>query len=249
LENFQKIKAKVKGAMTYPVTMLVFALGAVAILLVKVIPTFVGLFAGHQLPAITQLMLNLSAYLQTNWRWMLALIIGVVVIYNLLYTYFLPFKILIDGAMLKIPGIKWVVKTFYLYRLSKLLADFYKAWVNPVVALEQIAAIFDNYHYRKKMLDVRTDLEAWFGFGESMNGSDLFDPILVQIVLVGEKTGNIDDVLQKMAVFYNDSLDNQIKSMMSLIEPILMAFIACIVGGIVASIFLPMADLVNVIWW
>jgi type IV pilus assembly protein PilC len=80
-----------------------------------------------------------------------------------------------------------------------------------------------------------------------MNGSDLFDPILVQIVLVGEKTGNIDDVLQKMAVFYNDSLDNQIKSMMSLIEPILMAFIACIVGGIVASIFLPMADLVNVI--
>jgi type IV pilus assembly protein PilC len=160
LENFQKIKSKVKSAMTYPITMLVFALGAVAILLVKVIPTFVGLFAGHELPAITQFMLTLSAYLQANRWWMLSLVIGTVVTVQSLYAYFLPFKILIDGVMLKIPAVKGVVKTFYLYRLSKLLSDFYKAGVNPVVALEQISAIFENYHYKKKMLDIRTDLEA-----------------------------------------------------------------------------------------
>ncbi len=119
--------------------------------------------------------------------------------------------------------------------------------MSPTVALEQIAAIMSNYHYKKKVLDIRRDLEAGFGFSDSMEGSSLFDPILVQIVLVGERTGNIDTVLQKMASFYNDLLDTKIKTLMSLIEPILLAGVAIIIGVIVASIFLPMADMVNTI--
>lgn len=80
-----------------------------------------------------------------------------------------------------------------------------------------------------------------------MEGSSLFDPILVQIVLVGERTGKIDTVLEKMSAFYNDSLDTRIKTLMSLVEPILLAGVAVIIGVIVASIFLPMADMVNTI--
>ncbi len=80
-----------------------------------------------------------------------------------------------------------------------------------------------------------------------MEGSSLFDPILVQIVLVGERTGKIDSVLQKMAEFYNDLLDTRIKTLMSLVEPILLASVAVVIGVIVASIFLPMADMVNTI--
>lgn len=247
LENFQKIRGKVKGAMTYPIVLIVFALGAVAVLLVKVVPTFVGLFAGHELPQITQWMLMASDFMQKYW-WVIVLVLwGSFVSVQMLYKYFLPFKIVVDTTMLKIPVVKWVIKTFYLYRFSKLLADFYKAWVNPVVALEQMSAIFENYLYKKKAMDIRTDLEAWFGFADSMEWSDLFDPILVQIVLVGERTGNIDEVLLKMASFYDGALENQIKALMSLIEPILMGFVAVLVGWIVASIFLPMADLVNTI--
>ncbi len=104
-----------------------------------------------------------------------------------------------------------------------------------------------NYHYKKKVLDIRRDLEAGFGFSDSMEGSSLFDPILVQIVLVGERTGNIDTVLEKMASFYNDLLDTRIKTLMSLLEPILLAGVAIVIGVIVASIFLPMADMVNTI--
>lgn len=247
LENFQKIRGKVVGAMTYPIVLITFALGAVAVLLVKVVPTFVGLFAGHDLPQITQIMLQASDFMKVYW-WVIALSLWVAVVsVQLLYKYFLPFKILIDTALLKIPVVKWVIKTFYLYRFSKLLSDFYKAWVNPVVALEQMSAIFDNYMYKKKAMDIRTDLEAWFWFADSMEGSDLFDPILVQIVLVGERTGNIDDVLIKMASFYDSALENQIKALMSLIEPLLMGLVAVLIGWIVASIFLPMADLVNTI--
>lgn len=245
LENFQKIKGKVKGALTYPVMLLTFALWAVAVLLVKVIPTFVWLFEGKQLPAITQFMLTASDYLQAKWHIILWTIVSVVTVFNLLYTYFLPFKILIDSVVLKIPVLKDVVKTFYLYRFSKLLADFYRSWVNPVVSLEQMSAIFSNYLYKKKAMDIRTDLEAWFWFADSMEWSPLFDPILVQIVLVWERTGNIDEVLLKMASYYDNDLENRIKQLMAMIEPILMSFIAVIIGWIVASIFLPMADLVN----
>ncbi len=247
LENFQKIRGKVVWAMTYPAVLIVFALGAVAVLLVKVVPTFVGLFAGHTLPAITQWMLAASDFMQIYWWVILLSIVSVVVGITMLNKYFLPFKIMIDAFFLKIPVVKWVIKTFYLYRFSKLLSDFYKAWVNPVVALEQISAIFDNYMYKKKAMDIRTDLEAWFGFADSMEWSSLFDPILVQIILVGERTGNIDEVLIKMASFYDAELENQIKALMSLIEPLLMALVAVLIGWIVASIFLPMADLVNTI--
>lgn len=245
LENFQKIRGKVKWALTYPLMLLTFAIGAVAVLLVKVIPTFVWLFEWRELPAITQYMLTASAYLQSNWYKILIIIIWVVTVFNLLYKYFLPFKILIDSLILKIPVLKDVVKTFYLYRFSKVLADFYRSWVNPVVSLEQMAAIFDNYLYKKKAMDIRTDLEAWFWFADSMEWSHLFDPILVQIVLVWERTGNIDEVLLKMASFYDNELETKIKTLMAMIEPILMSFIAVIIWWIVASIFLPMADLVN----
>lgn len=247
LENFQRIQGKVKGALTYPVMLLWFSVVAVIVLLVKVIPTFVWLFAGKELPQITQIMLNASEFMQSYW-WIIAIIIwGSIVTIWSLYKYFLPFKIIVDNLTLKIPLLRNVVKTFYLYRFSKLLSDFYKAWVNPVVSLEQMAEIFENYSYKKKAMSIRKDLEAWFWFADSMEWDSLFDPILVQIVLVWETTGNIDEVLLRMSIFYNDSLDTQIKALMSLIEPLLMAFIAVIIWWIVASIFLPMADLVNTI--
>lgn len=247
LENYQKIVGKVKGAMTYPIVLLTFAIWAVVVLLIKVVPTFVWLFAWHELPAITQYMLVASDFMKQYWRVIGVVLWSIIVWFQLLYKYFLPFAILIDTAILRIPVLRNVIKTFYLYRFSKLLADFYKAWVNPVVALEQISAIFSNYLYKKKAMDIRTDLEAWFGFADSMSWSFLFDPILVQIVLVWERTGNIDEVLLKMAAFYDGALENQIKALMALIEPMLMAFIAVLIWWIVASIFLPMADLVNTI--
>jgi len=134
-----------------------------------------------------------------------------------------------------------------MYRFSKLLSDFYKAGVSPVSALDQMSRIFSNYYYQKKVLEIKRDLESGFGFSESIEWSGLFDGLLVQILIVGENTGNVGEVLGKMAYFYRDSLSNKIETLMWFIEPILMAGIAIVIGIVVWSIFLPMADLVNVI--
>ena len=106
---------------------------------------------------------------------------------------------------------------------------------------------FTNFFYKKKVLEIKENLNAGFSFAESMEWSSLFDPILVQIVHVGEDTGNITEVLKKMADFYRDMLQTKIDILMSLIEPLLMALIAVVIWVIVGSIFLPMAELVNVI--
>lgn len=161
LENYQKTRNKIKSAMTYPIILLIFAIIAVAVLLVKVIPSIVTLFPDPDLlPSVTKFVIAASDFMKVSWRWIGLLIFGLVMLYRFLYKNMLLFKIFIDDLVLKIPAAKDAIKTFYLYRFSKLLGDFYKAGVSPTVALEQIAAIMANYHYKKKVLDIRRDLEA-----------------------------------------------------------------------------------------
>lgn len=250
LDNYQKIRWKIKNAMTYPIMVLIFAVIAVVVLLVKVMPTIVSLFPSKDtLPSITVFMLWASDFIQTKWWLMLAVLFWVSFWYKFLYTKVLKFKISMDKVFLELPVTKMVVRRFNLYRISKLLWDFYNAWVSPTVALIQIADILSNYHYRMKVLDIKKDLEIWLSFTEAMEWSWLFDPILVQIIWIWEQTWNIWEVLNKMADFYREELNNSIDWMMKLIEPILMAFIAIIIWVIVASVFLPMWDLIGQIGW
>ena len=250
MENYQKIQAKIKWSLMYPATLMVFTVLAVVILLIKVVPTIVSLFPSpEQLPSITKTTIAISDFVKQRWFVIFAVLFGSVATYNVLYALFLPFKIFIDGLFLKIPVIKDAVKTFYMYRFSKLLGDFLHAGVNPIHALDQMSKILQNFFYHAKVVDIKNDLTAWFTFADAIEWSDLFDPILVQIIVVGEATGNLGEILQTMSIFYKDQLMEKITTLMWFIEPILMAFIAIIIGSIVASIFLPLADLVNVIGW
>lgn len=115
------------------------------------------------------------------------------------------------------------------------------------MGLALMKEIFQNFFYQKKVLEIKEDLESWFSFAEAMEGSVLFDAILIQIIYVGEDTWNIAEVLLKMSDYYRDMLDTKIGILMSLIEPFLLAFVAIVIGMVVGSIFLPMAELVNVI--
>jgi type IV pilus assembly protein PilC len=248
LENYNKIQWKIKGALMYPATLLVFSAIATAILLVKVIPTIVELFPDKdKLPEITKMTLMFSDFM-INWWYVIALLVWwSIVTFQVLYKYFLPCKIFVDGWLLKIPVLWDAIKTFYMYRFSKLLWDFLHAGVNQIDAMTQIANIFDNFFYKKKAEDIKSDLGAWFTFVDTIEWSDLFDPILIQIIVVGEQTGNLSSILKNMATFYKEQLMQKISIVMSFIEPILMVFVAVIIWSIVSSIFLPLADLVNVI--
>ena len=248
LENSERINGKIKKAMAYPIVLIIFAIVAVTILLIYVIPTIVTLFPNQEsLPSLTKFMMWASSFLQRTRFLLFLLIIGIVLLYRFLYKYMLTFKIFIDKLMITIPAVSGVVKTYYMYRFSKLLSQLYNAWVSPIISLKLIGNTFTNFFYRKKVIEIKENLNAGFSFAESMEGSSLFDPILVQIIHVGEETGNITEVLKKMSDFYSDMLQTKIDILMDLIQPILMALIAVVVGIIVGSIFLPMAELVNVI--
>ena len=249
LEKFEMIKKKVKSAMMYPIIMLLVAMAAVVILLVKVIPSIIGIFPPWvELPWITLFVIGTSKFLQEKWWLLLAILILWPILYKIVYNNFLSFKIMIDKYILKMPILWPLIMTFYRYRFSKLLWDFYSAWLSPIVSFEQISNIFNNYHYKKKVNDVKKDLEVWLWMTESFEWSWLFNPILVQIIWIWEKSGNVWEVLDKMASFYREEVDVKVWWLVKIIEPIMMVFISWIVWVIVWAIFMPMVTLIWSIW-
>lgn len=248
MENMQKIYQRIQSAITYPSVLLFFSVVAVIILLIYVVPTIVSLFPDTgSLPSITLFMLSASSFLQKSW---FALLLGIVAAFlgaNILYRVFLPFKKIIDRLMISIPFLGDVTKTFYMYRFSKLLWDFSQAGVPAVKSFVQINKIFSNYYYKRLAYAIGKDLKAGFSLWDSIEGSKLFDPLLIQVITVWENTGNLGQVLLSVSKFYRYKFQITIASLMSLIEPLLMAIVAVIIWVIVASIFLPIADLVNVI--
>jgi type IV pilus assembly protein PilC len=168
-ENTQKINQRIKKAVTYPAILVVFSIAAVIILLLYVVPTIVSMFPSQEsLPGITKFMLSVSSFIK-NARYVLVLmLIGAIILYKFLYRYFLPFKIFIDKIMLSIPAISGVIKTLYMFRFSRLLGQLYSAGVNPIISLQLMTNSFSNFFYKRKAKEIRTNLQAGFGFAESM---------------------------------------------------------------------------------
>lgn len=248
LENTQKINQKIKKAAAYPIILVLFSVIAVIILLIYVIPTIVGMFPSPEsLPNLTKFMLSASNFLKNARYVLFFIVIGLMVLYRFLYKYVITFKIFIDKLALIVPAVAGVTKTLYMYKFTRLLGQLYGAGISPVISLKLMSNSFVNFFYKKKAREIRSNLQAGFSFAESMEGSTLFDPILIQIIHVGEETGNIGEILKKMSEFYRDMLQTKIDILMEFLEPILMSIIAIVIGIIVGSIFLPMAELVNVI--
>ena len=246
LESSQEINAKIKKASMYPIMMIILTIVAVIVLLIFVFPNIIEMYWDPEdLPWITKFMLSTSEFMEANWYKLLIWVIAIVVTYNVLYSKRLLFKIWIDKLLLMIPVVKWVVKLFYMSRFTSLLAQFYEAWVSPVISFKLLASIFDNFHYKRKMVEVRNSINAWFSIYDSMEWTDLFDPILIQIINVWENTWELPSVLKKITPFYSSTLKNNIDSLMAVLEPLIMVFIAWTVWILLWSIYLPMADMVN----
>ncbi len=249
LERDEEVNWKISKALSYPIMILAIAVVAVVVVLVYVMPSIVEMFVmwDAELPGITQFMLKVSDFFKENWHIVLIILVSISAGYKIAYSRFIMFKIFIDTLFVKVPVIWDVVKMFYMYKFSNLLSQFYEAWVSPVVSLNLLANIFDNFNYKKKMLDAKSDLESGYTLYEALSNSYLFDPILVQIINVWESTWSLTGVLSKMASFYHSNFSNTIDTATSLIQPIFMVVIASVVGVIVASIYLPMADMMQAV--
>lgn len=249
LEQSNEISWKLKKALMYPLILLLWSIAAAIYIDVSVLPNIVTLFPNQDdIPKITQTLMNLANdILIPYWLWIVLGLILLVVTYIYLYRKVLPFKIFMDNLAVTAPVVSPVIKWNYQYKFAKQLSQFYSAGMSPVVSLQLIWNIFSNYQYKKKVMEIKKDLEAWFSIFEWMEWSKLFDAILIQIIHVWESTWTTKSVLAKIADFYKTQLETKIDIMMTAIEPILMVFIAWIIGSLVAAIMLPMANVVNTI--
>lgn len=249
LEQSWEISWKLKKAMMYPIILFFWAIWAALYIDISVLPTIVEIFDGQTvaLPWITLKMMRVSEMVLSNWQYIIAIILWLIIWYILLYRKVLPFKIFMDNLAITAPIISPVVKWNYQYKFAKQLSQFYAAWMNPVISLQLIWNIFTNYHYKKKVLEIRKDLESWFSIYEWMEWSRLFDAILIQIIHVWESTWSTKSVLAKIADFYKVQLETRIDIMMQAIEPLMIVFVAGIIWCVVLAMFLPMAEIVNLI--
>lgn len=249
LEQSNEISWKLKKALMYPLILLLWSIAAAIYIDISVLPNIVTLFPNQDdIPKITQVLMSLANdILIPYWIWIVLGLVLLVVIYIYSYRKILPFKIFMDNLAVTAPVVSPVIKWNYQYKFAKQLSQFYSAWMSPVVSLQLIWNIFSNYQYKKKVMEIKKDLEAWFSIFEGMEWSKLFDAILIQIIHVWESTWTTKSVLAKISDFYKTQLETRIDIMMTAIEPILMVFIAWIIGSLVAAIMLPMANVVNTI--
>jgi type IV pilus assembly protein PilC len=246
IEKNVKLKGEVKSAMIYPVAVIVIAGIVVAAILWKVIPTFASLFAGlgAQLPMPTRVVIALSDFL-VAYGWVL-IIVGGVVVY-LLKRYYATEggRRIIDRIMLKMPILGDILRKVAVARFTRTLSTLLASGVPILDGLDITARTAGNAIIEDAIQTTRTSIER----GESISGplreTNVFPSMVVQMINVGETTGALDAMLSKIADFYEEEVDTAVAGLLTLMEPVMIAFLGGIVGGIVIAMYLPIFDLIS----
>ena len=244
-EKTEAIKKKVKKALFYPAAVLVVALVVTTILLIFVIPQFESLFKGFgaDLPAFTQMVINLSRFLQAKGIYILVVVSAAV--WFFLYTYKRSRKTreFLDRAMLKFPIIGPILNKAAIARFARTLSTMFQAGVPLVEALESVAGATGNIVYEDATMKIRDEVATGQRLQRAMENTSLFPNMVVQMIAVGEESGSLDTMSGKVASFYEEDVDNAVDSMSSLLEPLIMAILGVLVGGLVIAMYLPIFKL------
>jgi type IV pilus assembly protein PilC len=246
IEKVVKLRAAVRSAMVYPTAVILIAVGVVWIILWKVIPTFATLFEGlgASLPLPTRVTIAASRFIG-SWWWLVFAAIGLSVF--LLYRYHKTHKgrRVIDGLMLKIPVLGSVLKKIAVARFCRTLGTLVSSGVPILEGLEITAKTSGNAIVEDAIMATRKSVEEGKTIAEPLKGTDVFPPMVVQMVAVGEQTGALETMLSKIADFYEDEVDEATANLLALLEPIMICFLGVIIGGIVISMYLPMFSLIS----
>lgn len=244
LEKADALQTKIKGAMTYPATIMVIAGVIIIILMVKVVPTFKTVFEsfGGQLPAPTRIFLGISDFFQKYAVFMVAGGAGIFFLTQILHRTDRGGMIL-DGLLLKMPVFGILVKKQTVARFSRTLGTLLKSGVQILDALDTVARSSGNRVIEKALLDTRAAVREGQSLTDPIKATKLFPPMVVQMVSVGEETGKLDDMLLRMSDFYDAEVDVAVDSIMSMIEPMIMAVLGVVIGGMVIAMFAPMMSM------
>jgi len=244
-EKTEAIKKKIKKALTYPAAVLVVAFVVTTILLIFVIPSFEDLFKGFgaDLPGFTRMVIDLSAFVRTK-GWIIAFGIGIAVS---AFIYFKkrsrPFRHFLDRMMLKMPIIGPILEKASIARYARTLSTMFAAGVPLVEALESVAGATGNIVYEIGVMEMRDEVATGQRLQQSMENTDLFPNMVIQMIAVGEESGSLDEMSAKVADFYEEDVDNAVDNLSSLLEPLIMGILGILVGGLVVAMYLPIFKL------
>jgi type IV pilus assembly protein PilC len=248
LEKNDALARKIKGAMVYPAVIFLVAIGAVATLLIVVIPTFQQMFegAGVPLPGPTLLVIFLSESLQAYWVFMLAAIAAVV--FAIRYTYKTSGgRLAIDSLLLKAPIFGDLLRKTAVARFTRTLGTLVSSGVSILEGLEITARTAGNRVIHDAVMESRASIAGGETIAEPLKRAAVFPPMVVQMINVGEQTGGLDEMLTKIADFYDDEVDQAVEALLSAMEPIMIVFLGGIVGGMIVAMYLPIFDMISAV--
>src|SRR5713101_3566488 len=246
IEKSVKLAQQVKAALIYPIAVIVIAAIVVAVILLKVIPTFAALFTslGAELPFPTRVVIAASNFLA---RYFIFFIIGIVAAIFAFKRYYATYRgrRVVDGLVLKIPVLGQIMRKIAVARFCRTLATLTSSGVPILEALDITARTSGNAIIEDAIQDVRKSVEGGKTIVEPLRESGVFPNMVVQMIGVGEQTGALDAMLQKVAEFYEDEVDASVGDLLTAMEPMIILFLGVIVGGVVISLYLPLFSLIG----
>ncbi|MDX5371431.1 MAG: type II secretion system F family protein [Pseudomonadaceae bacterium] len=244
-EKTEALKAKIKKALNYPIAVIVVAIIVTAILLIKVVPQFEAVFQGFgaELPAFTQVVVNMSRNLQEWWFIYLGVIVGAVFAFSESHKRSAKFRDGFDRAILKAPIVGDILYKATVARFARTLATTFAAGVPLVDALDSVAGAAGNVIFRNAIATIKQDVSSGTQLNFAMRTTGIFPALAVQMTAIGEESGALDEMLDKVASYYEAEVDNAVDGLTALMEPMIMAVLGVLVGGLIIAMYLPIFQL------
>jgi len=249
MEKTEALKSKIKAALFYPASVMVVAAIVVTILMIFVIPQFSELFSnfGADLPALTQILIDMSDFF-VQWWWAMGAVAGGTIFGLLeLHKRSKPFAHAMERMMLKLPVLGVVLEKAAIARFARTLETMFAAGTPLVEAMTSVAGACGNVVYYDACIKIRDDISTGTQLQASMRATGLFPNMVVQMVAIGEESGSIDTMLGKVADWYEQEVDDAVEALTSLLEPAIMAFLGVVIGGIVIGMYLPIFKMGQVV--
>jgi type IV pilus assembly protein PilC len=249
LEKAEKLRKQLKGAMVYPATVSTIAVACIVLLLVKVIPVFEQMFAdfGGTLPGPTQMVINLSNWLQQYIVYMTVIVVGSFTAFMQARSRSLPFRYRTDQVALHLPIFGNIIKKVAVARFTRTLSTMISSGVPILDGLDIVAKTAGNMVIEKELQQTRQSISEGKTIAEPLQNSKIFPGMMVQMVAVGEETGSMEVMLNKIADFYDDEVDSAVSGLTAMLEPIMMVFMGGSIGTILIAMYLPIFTIADTI--
>lgn len=245
-EKEAKLKATIRKATIYPIILIFAVIGVVAVMLLYVIPIFIDMFADLdvEMPALTMGVMNLSKWTASHWYVILAVVVAVAVAYRVIYNTEQG-RLKIDYIKMKMPLFGKLTVKSNCAQFARTMSTLMAAGISTTECLETVSKIVTNIHYKNAMMKAREEVMKGIPLSEPLAASEVFPPMVYHMTGIGEETGNMEEMLNKLADYYDEEVEITTQSVLAAMEPLIIVFMALIVGTLVIAVIMPIATMYN----